>query len=103
MEAHFERADMAGINYSKAVYDAIVKTNRKDGKLILEMEGEVPNLDIFYSIDDTMPDSHSTKYSKPVELPEGDITLRVVTYRGGKPIGHLIILSREALEQRVGR
>ncbi|GAB4498535.1 MAG: hypothetical protein OHK0019_34040 [Saprospiraceae bacterium] len=100
MEAHFERADIADINYSRAVYDAIVKTRLKDGKLWLEMEGEMPGLDIFYTIDDTMPDDHSSKYSGPVELPEGPITLRVQTYRGGKPIGHLITLSRKQLEQR---
>jgi hexosaminidase len=102
MEAHFERADVAGINYSRAVYDAIVKTSMKDGKLWLEMESEMPGLDIYYSIDETMPDDHSAKYSAPFELPEGPITLRVQTYRGDKPIGHLITLSRKQLEQRAG-
>lgn len=103
MEAHFARADVAEINYSRAVYDAIVKTRRQDGKLWLEMDNEMPGLDIFYSIDDTMPDRFSSKYVQPVELPEGPITLRVITYRDGKPIGHLITLSREALEKRAGR
>lgn len=103
METHFARADAAGINYSRAIYDAIVRTSMKDGKLWLEMEAEVPGLDIYYSTDETMPDDHSAKYSAPVELPEGPITLRVVTYRNGKPIGHLITLSREHLEQRAGR
>ncbi len=103
METHFERSDVAGTNYSRAVYDAIVRTTLQDGKLRLEMEGEVPNLDIYYSIDETMPDHRSTKYTAPVDLPEGPITLRVVTYRDGKPIGHLITLSRQQLEQRAGR
>jgi hexosaminidase len=102
METHFDRADVAQVNYSRAVYDAIVKTSMKNGKLVLELESEVPGLDIFYSIDDTMPDNFSTKYSQPVELPEGPITLRVVTYRAGKPIGHLIILSRDTLQKRAG-
>jgi hexosaminidase len=102
MENHFERSDAAGNNYSKAVYDAIVRTSMKEGKLWLEMDSEIPGLDIFYSIDDTMPDNYSTKYSKPVELPEGPITLRVVTYRNGKPIGHLITLKRADLESRIG-
>ncbi|WP_420151378.1 beta-N-acetylhexosaminidase [Spirosoma sp.] len=103
METHFDRADVAQVNYSRAVYDAIVKTSQKDGKLVLEMAGEVPGLDIYYTIDDTMPDQFSTKYSQPIELPEGPITLRVVTYRSGKPIGHLITLTRDALQKRVGR
>lgn len=100
METHFGRADVADINYCRAVYDAIVATKWENGKLMLVLESELPGLDLFFSLDDTMPDDHSTKYSQPVELPDGPITLRVITYREGKPIGHLITLRREILEQR---
>lgn len=102
VESHFERADVADINYSRAMYDAIVKTTIKDGKMMIEMESEVPGLDIYFTIDDTMPDSHSNKYSQPFELPEGHITVRVITYRNEKPIGHLIILKPEELKNRAG-
>ncbi len=100
METHFERADAAQVNYSKAAYDAIVQTSSKDGKLIVDMATEMPGLQIFYTIDDTMPDQYATKYTEPITLPEGPITLRVVTYRQNKPIGHLITLKREQLERR---
>ena len=103
MEAHFERAELAQINYSRAVYDAIVKTTLKDSKLSLELGTELSDLDIYYTIDDTMPDSFSPKYSNIVELPEGPITLRVITYRSGKPIGHLITLKRADLEKRASK
>lgn len=103
METHFDRADVAQVNYSKAIYDAIVRTSMKDGKLRLELASEAPNLDIYYTIDDTMPDQFSTKYTQLVDLPDGPITLRVITYRAGKPIGHLITLTRDALQRRVGR
>ncbi len=100
MEAHFERAEVAEINYSKAVYDAIVETSMKDGKLMLELGSELSDLDIFYTLDDTMPDRYSTKYSQPVAIPDGPVNLRVITYRQGKPIGHLITLKRGQLESR---
>jgi hexosaminidase len=103
VENQFDRADVAEINYSKAIYDAIVRTTVKDEKLTLILESEIPGLDIFYTIDDTMPDSHSTRYSQPVELPEGPINLRVIAYRNGKPIGHLITLKRDELRRRAGR
>ncbi len=103
MEAHFERNDIAEINYSKAVYDAIIRTSRRNGKLVVEMESEIAGLDIYYTIDDTMPDQFSTKYDgNPIVLPEGNITLRTITYRSGKPIGHLITLKRTDLERRIG-
>ncbi|MBK5262756.1 MAG: family 20 glycosylhydrolase [Peptostreptococcaceae bacterium] len=100
MENQFERSDVAEVNYSRAVYDAVINTSLKDGRLILKMSCEVPDVDIFFTIDDTMPDNFSTKYTGPVELPEGPITLRVITYRNGKPMGHLIILDREKLTKR---
>ena len=103
MEAHFERSDVAGVNYSRAVYDPIVETVFKDGLLMLEMETELSDLDIFYTLDDTMPDHLCSRYVQPVELPEGPVTLRVITYRKGKPVGHLMTLKREELEKRAAR
>jgi hexosaminidase len=102
VERQFERSDIAEINYSKAIYDPIIKTKRVNGKLELSMETEASNLEIFYTIDDAMPDNLTSKYSMPIVLPDGPITLRTITYRDGKPIGHLITLKREELEKRAG-
>jgi hexosaminidase len=100
VENQFRRSDIAGSNYSRAIYDAKVKTRRKDGKLMLDLSSEVAGLDIFYTLNGTMPDDHSTKYVQSVEVPDGPVTLRVVTYRNGEPIGHLITLDRKTLEAR---
>lgn len=102
MEAHFQRYDVAGKRYSAAVYDPIVRTKMEDGKLVLHMEPEMPGLDLYFTTDDVMPDNFSPKYSAPVALPDGPITLRVQAYRDGKPIGHLITLKRKQLEDRTG-
>jgi hexosaminidase len=100
MEKHFERADIAEINYSKAVYDPIIQTRKKEGSLVLVMSTEITGLDIHYTIDGSMPDSFSPKYSEEVKLPEGPITLRVKAYKHGKPVSHLITLKRDLLEKR---
>ena len=103
VENHFERADAAQINYSKAIYDPIVKTTQNNGKLILEMAAEASNMSMYFTTDDTMPDQFSPKYTQPIDLPDGPITLRVQAYRNNKPIGHLITLKRTDLEKRAGR
>jgi hexosaminidase len=100
VEKQFDRADIEGVNYSPALYDAIINVSGKDGKMILDLDSEVPGLDIFYTIDGAMPNIYSPKYSKPVELPEGPVTVRVVTCRNGKQIGHLITLKPEDLKKR---
>ena len=100
MEAHFQRYDAAQKRYSTAVYDPIVTTKKDGDKLVLHMAPEIPGLDLYYTIDDVMPDNFSPKYTAPVVLPAGPITLRVQAYRNGQPIGHLITLKREQLEGR---
>lgn len=100
VENQFTRSDVAEVKYSKAMYDAIIRTRMKDGKLWVEMEPEAPGLDIYYTIDGGMPDNFSPKYTQSFEIPEGPVTLRVITYRNGAPIGHLITLKPADLKAR---
>lgn len=99
-ENQFLRSDEANSNYSKALYDAIVKTSTINGKMNLEIDSEVPGLDIFYTLDGTMPDNYSPKYTQTVVIPDGPVTVRVITYRNSEPIGHMIILTPDELKRR---
>ncbi|MHB1050733.1 MAG: beta-N-acetylhexosaminidase [Bacteroidota bacterium] len=103
MEYHFLRADAAGVNYSRAVFDPMVRTSYAGKQLMLTLGAEIDGIEIFYTIDDTMPDRYSKKYLSPVPLPDGPITLRVQAYRDGAPIGRLIVLLRDELERRATR
>jgi hexosaminidase len=103
MEYHFLRADAAGVNYSLAVFDPIIKTSLVNKQLTLTLGSEIDGIDIYFTIDDTMPDRYSRKYSAPFPLPDGPITLRVQAYRDGAPIGRLIVLLRDELERRATR
>ena len=78
METHFDRADIAEVNYSKAVYDAIVKTSLKTGKLTLTMDTEIKGLDIYYTTNDAMPDNFCAKYTQPVALPDEPVAVAPV-------------------------
>ncbi|MDP4209723.1 MAG: family 20 glycosylhydrolase [Bacteroidota bacterium] len=100
VENQFGRCDIAQVNYSRAVYDAVIKIFRKGTALQINLNTEMPGLDIYYTIDGSMPDIYSPKYSNPVVLPEGPVTLRVITCRDGKQIGHLITLKPEELKKR---
>lgn len=101
VEKQFSRNDIAGINYSKAIYDPLISTKKTDGKILAEMSTEAPGLKIYYTINDQMPDNFSPEYTKPFEIPAGGpVTLRVIAYRDGKPVGHLITLTPEDLKKR---
>ncbi len=101
VEKQFSRSDIEGINYSKAIYDPVISIKKGDGKTKVEMDTEASGLKIYYTINDEMPDSFSPEYTKPFEIPAGGpVTLRVIAYRDGKPIGHLITLGPEDLKNR---
>jgi hexosaminidase len=101
VENQFGRSDVAAVKYSRALYDAHVKTHLKDSKMWVEMVSEAPGTEIYYTIDGGMPDRYSPKYIEPFELPEGPVTLRVITYRNDAPLGHLITLKPEDLKGRI--
>jgi hexosaminidase len=48
-----------------------------------------------------LPDAYSTRYTGEITIPAAnEITLKVITYRNGKPIGKMIALSKEELGKR---
>ncbi len=100
VENNFKRLDIEGIDHAYSIYDAIINVKKAEGNTIIELGSEVPGLDIYYTLDNTMPDDKSPKYVEPFVLPEGPVSLRVITYRNGKPIGHLILRNPQQLKGR---
>lgn len=101
VEANFERMDNREIKYSTAMFDPIITVKKagQDGVQI-EMSTEVEGLDIHYSLDNSHPDNYYAKYSAPVVFPREAATLRVITYRNGKPMGREISLPVAELKKR---
>ena len=97
--------DEAKLNYSLALYDAVVRTEKDgDGKLKIELSTEVNGLEIYYTFDGTNLDNYSPKYqNKLLEIPKTATTLKVITYQNGKPKGKQITLTMKDLQDRVGR
>lgn len=101
IEQHFDRFDQAGINYSTSMYDPMLTVKLKDTAVEVSMQTEVPNLNIHYSFDEFPPDTFYPEYKSPIVFPAGASTLRVQTYRNGKPIGKLMILPLAELRKRI--
>jgi hexosaminidase len=101
IEQHFTRFDQAGINYSTSMYDPMLTVRLKDTAVEVSMQTEVPNLSIHYSFDEFPPDNFYPEYKSPIIFPAGASTLRVQTYRNGKPIGKLMILPLADLRKRI--
>lgn len=100
VEKHFTRADRAGINYARSMYNAIVTPYLLDNVLKVELGSEIDGTDIYYTFDNTDPDRHTPKYVVPLSIPKDATWLRVVTCRDGKQVGKVITLTVKELAKR---
>lgn len=101
VEGQFEKLAAANVKYAVSMYDPIVTTQlNTKGELIVNMEGEIDGLKIYFSMDDSMPDQFSDEYTKPFVVPEDVSVLRVISYRNNKPLGKMLSIPMESLKKR---
>jgi hexosaminidase len=104
VEKHFDRFNIAETKYAPSVYDPIFTAHYKpDSLLQVELGTEVKGLDIYYSFDNSFPDKFYPKYAEPLMVPKDAAMLKVITYRGDKPIGRMIAMPVDELKKRAKR
>ena len=103
VEQQFRRFDVAEKKYAPAMYDPVIKaTKGPNGLPVAELSTEISGLDIFYSFDNSFPDKFYPKYTEPVEVPKDAVTMRIITYRNGEPVGRMISIAVAELKKRAG-
>lgn len=101
VEVQFARFDAAQIKYARSMYDPIFTAKKDgDGKLLIQLDTEVPGLTIYYSFDETLPDNFYPAYSTPLSVPKDAANLKVVTYRGDHQEGKIITMPVAELKKR---
>jgi len=102
-EVNLERLSRNDINFSTSFYDAIIEPSKdENGNLLIQLDTEIEGLKLYYTFDNTLPDHHSQLYKKGEKLtipPDAD-TFRVITYRDGKVLGRMIVVSLAELMKR---
>ena len=102
VEKHFERLDEAEIKYAPSIYDPIVNVSKTSAdQLKVELTTEIKGLDIYYTFDNSFPDRFYPKYTEALIFPKEAVALKVITYRGSKPVGRMMTLLITDLKQRV--
>jgi hexosaminidase len=104
VEDHFKRFDIAQVKYAPSMYDPIINaSNGQDNHLMVELSTEIEGLDIYYTFDNTFPDNFYPKYKEPIIAPNEASSIRVITYRDGKPLGRLITIPIAELKTRAAK
>jgi len=101
-EKHFGRLDEENIKYAPSVYDPIfIAKSTADTSIVqVEMSTEIKGLDIRYTFDNSFPDQYYPKYTEPLIVPKDAVMLKVITYRGDKPVGRMISMPVDELKKR---
>jgi hexosaminidase len=103
VEEHFKRFDFAKTKYAPAMYDPDFKFKKNDkNEITVEMKMEVQDLAIHYSFDNSIPDNFYPHYSGPIVVPKDASTMKVITYRGDKQMGRLIVFPIAEMKKRAG-
>jgi len=103
VEDHFGRLDAAQVKYAPSMYDPIFEVSKKDtATVIVKLSTEVDDLSIHYSFDNSFPDQYYPKYSEPLTVPKDAAAIKVITYKGDKQMGRLIVITMEELKRRAG-
>jgi hexosaminidase len=104
VEKQFARLNEAEIKYAPGVYDPDFEPSMgADSLITVKLTTEIPDLDIYYSFDNSYPDRYYPKYTEPIVAPKDATQLRVITYRGKEPIGRMITMPMAELRQRLTR
>jgi hexosaminidase len=102
VEKHFPRFDEAETKIAPSAYDpSFDATLNLDSTLKITLTNEVNGLDTYYSFDNSFPDRFYPKYTAPIDAPKDATTLRVITYRGKKPIGRMVTMPLAELKSRI--
>jgi hexosaminidase len=101
VEKHFERFDKMNIKYAPSMYDPEFEVSKTAlNNIIIKMSTEIDGLDIHYSFDNSFPDQYYPKYTAPLLVPKDASAMKVITYRNGKPIGRMMVMTIDEMKKR---
>lgn len=100
-EDHFVRFDYAKTKYSPAIYDPVVSVKRDGENYYVTLTPEIKGLDIYTSFDSSTPDNFYPKYKEAQLIPKDAVVMRIITYRGDRPMGRLMTIPVEDLKKRI--
>ncbi len=98
--SHIDIFEFRKLNVCRALYEPKIITHLHDGTLAISLEMDVPDIEIFYTIDNTYPPKFGCRYTDPFLIHYGDLHLRVQSYKQGKAVGRELVIHIDDLYQR---
>jgi hexosaminidase len=102
IETHLPLLDLDSTKYSNYFYDPMVSAKKaNNGDVVLDINTEVPDIDVHYAFDDTDPDQFYPKYEgKAIAIPKGAKNISMVSYRDNTQKSRIVKLPIIELKKR---
>ncbi len=101
IENEFQRMDIRQVKYARSMYEPIFSVLKDGENIKVKLETEIQDIVIYYSFDETNPDEFYPRYIGVLSVPKDAATLKIITYRNGKPVGRQINMPVDELKKRV--
>lgn len=102
LQKQFVAFDEKGIHYCKGNFTVAIKPTPQNGQLLVTLSSEIPDGQIYYTIDGTDPDATSIKYNGPVKI-DSSLTLKAVIVVNGQVMGVKPAQQKFVMDKAVGK
>ena len=101
MESQLPYFDQSHIKYSELVFEPIITYVKDTGNIKkIKLATEIKGLSVYYSFDNSDPDSFYPKYNGILlDIPAGSTMIKAISYRNGKPIGKMVTKTIQSVQQ----
>lgn len=83
LQSHFVAYGQLGLHYSKGNYSVDIKPITNNGKLKVQLYTEMPNAEIRYTTDGSVPNANSSLYTEPFDV-NSSINVQAITIENGE-------------------
>ena len=88
LETQFARLDLQQVRYAVSALSPKILHKKQGEKILVELNTEFPNLDIYYTLNGTEPTLASIKYKEPFLLSKTAI-VKARSFNNKQPVGYL--------------
>jgi hexosaminidase len=102
LQNQFKAFDEKGFHYCRGNFTVAIKPTSENGKLFVTLSSEIPDAQIYYTINETDPDGTSNKYENPISI-DSSVTLKAVVIINGKVMGVKPAEQKFVMHKAVGK
>jgi hexosaminidase len=101
LQSQFRAYEQKGLHYCPGNFTVNIKPTSQDGKVIVTLSSEIPNGDIYYTVDGTEPTLQSKLYTEPINI-SSSLMVKASTAVNGRIMGTKAAMQNFVTHKAIG-